>query len=76
MFVRWGVAAFALLLFAQSFVTGPQVTTYWSPVDDSDQPYGLYVPRNYTPDRKWPLVVSLHGAYSNHRLNLRRGFGL
>jgi len=60
---------------AQTFSPGPQVVTFLSDVDDSDQPYALYVPRNYSPDRTWPLVVSLHGAGSNHRLNLRRVFG-
>lgn len=26
------------------------------------RPYQLYVPRHYTPDRRWPLVLFLHGA--------------
>jgi len=25
-------------------------------------PFQVYVPSNWTPDRKWPLVVALHGA--------------
>ena len=25
--------------------------------------YSLYVPENYTPSRKWPLIICLHGAY-------------
>ena len=25
--------------------------------------YSLYVPESYTPDRSWPLIVCLHGAY-------------
>jgi len=25
--------------------------------------YWLYVPSNYTPDRAWPMVVTLHGTY-------------
>ncbi|HYI94584.1 MAG TPA: dienelactone hydrolase family protein [Bryobacteraceae bacterium] len=60
---------------AQSLVPGPQVLTFLSEVDDTDQPYGLYLPKNYDPQRPYPLVISLHGAYSNHRLNLRRVFG-
>jgi len=65
--------AAALWLLAQ--VPGPQVLTFSSPVDDTDQPYALYVPKSYDASKKWPLVMSLHGATSNHRLNLRRVFG-
>ncbi|NQU76700.1 MAG: hypothetical protein HQ546_10345, partial [Planctomycetes bacterium] len=25
--------------------------------------YWLYVPSNYTPDRTWPLVITLHGTF-------------
>ena len=48
-----------------------------SPTPDSDAPvgvmhrrrgapladYSLYVPEGYTPERQWPLIVCLHGAY-------------
>lgn len=54
---------------------GPQVFTFFSEVDDTDQPYALYLPKDYSPDVQYPLVLSLHGAWSNHRLNLRRVFG-
>jgi pimeloyl-ACP methyl ester carboxylesterase len=69
-----------LLLFVayglgQSYRPGPQVLTYFSDVDDSDQPYALYLPRAINASRKYPLVLSLHGLDSNHRLNLRRVFG-
>ena len=60
---------------AQLYRSGPQVVTFFSQVDDSDQPYGLYLPKNFDPAKKYPLVISLHGAGSNHRLNLRRVFG-
>jgi predicted esterase len=63
------------VLLAQTWQPGPQVGTFFSAIDDSDQPYGLYVPKEYSTARRWPLVVSLHGAGSNHRLNLRRVFG-
>ena len=60
---------------AQKLDPGPQVLTFFSDVDDTEQPYGLYIPRNYDPQKKYPLVVMLHGAGSNHRLSLRRVFG-
>ena len=44
-------------------------------MDDTDQPYAIYLPRAMDLARKYPLVVSLHGAGSNHRLDLRRVFG-
>lgn len=69
------VAAATWLLAAQLYRPGPQVVTFLSDADDSDQPYGLYLPKNFSPEKKYPLVVSLHGAGSNHRLNLRRVFG-
>lgn len=74
---RIGIAGALLLTaaVAQTFAPGPQVVTFLSDIDDSDQPYALYVPRNYTAERAWPVVISLHGAGSNHRLDLRRVFG-
>ena len=61
--------------FAQRLSSGPQVLTFFSNIDDSEQPYGLYLPKNYNEKKKYPLVVMLHGAGSNHRLALRRVFG-
>jgi predicted esterase len=60
---------------AQPYQSGPQVLTFFSDVDDTDQPYALYLPPKYDPKKKYPLVVMLHGAGSNHRLALRRVFG-
>jgi predicted esterase len=56
--------------------TGEVVKAYRADWDGSLQPYALYVPRGYDPHRSWPLVVALHGAFSDHRHNLRRVFGL
>ena len=61
--------------FGQKLPTGPQVLTFFSSADDTEQPYGLYLPKNYDANKKYPLVVMLHGAGSNHRLALRRVFG-
>lgn len=52
-----------------------QIATFHSEVDDTEQPYGLYLPPKYSPKKKYPLVVMLHGAGSNHRLSMRRVFG-
>lgn len=60
---------------SQALQAGPQVLTFFSEVDDTDQPYALYLPPHFDETRQYPLVISLHGAGSNHRLNLRRVFG-
>jgi dienelactone hydrolase len=35
---------------------------YRDPIDDSPQFCRAYLPPGYTPDKKWPMVVILHGA--------------
>ncbi|MFB3906139.1 MAG: alpha/beta hydrolase-fold protein [Acidobacteriota bacterium] len=77
---RLAVACFCGLLAgglcaAQTLKPGPQVLTFHSTVDDTDQPYGIYLPPRFNAQKRYPLVISLHGAGSNHRLNLRRVFG-
>jgi len=64
-----------VLMLAQTYPPGPQVLTFHSDIDDSDQPYAIYVPKHYEAAKKYPLVISLHGEGSNHRLDLRRVFG-
>ena len=73
--MRSVLACSAAWLCCQALVhgqTGPQVFTFRSAVDDSDQPYAVYVPRTFRSNVTYPLVVSLHSEQSNHRLNLRQ----
>lgn len=63
----------AALLAAET--TGPQTASYLSDLDGTNQTYSLYVPRSFDPSKRYPLVIGLHGAFSSHRLNLRRLFG-
>ncbi|MBI1387450.1 MAG: prolyl oligopeptidase family serine peptidase [bacterium] len=56
--------------------TGYQLRGYRDSLGGDIQPYSLYVPKQYDAERQWPLVVMLHGAWSNHHLGLRRVFGL
>ncbi|RLE94858.1 MAG: hypothetical protein DRN04_02085 [Thermoprotei archaeon] len=35
--------------------------TYLSEVDKSVQPYGVYLPESYSSERKYPLIIGLHG---------------
>lgn len=56
--------------------TGVLVKAYRADWDGTLQPYALYVPPDYDASRPWPLIVALHGAYSNPLHNLRRVFGL
>ncbi|MFZ2286262.1 MAG: alpha/beta hydrolase-fold protein [Bacteroidales bacterium] len=61
---------------AQRLKSGPQDLSFFSSVDDTDQPYSVYIPENFDESKSYPLVVFLHGAWSNHRLGLRRLFGV
>ena len=73
------IAAWALLLPAQpppGVRIGAQPLTFHSTVDDSEQPYALYLPAGFSAARKYPLVISLHSEDSNHRLNMRQLFGM
>ena len=61
---------------AQRLKPGPQDLSFFSGIDDTDQPYSVYIPENYDEAKRYPLVVFLHGAWSNHRLGMRRLFGV
>ena len=62
-------------LQAQRYKAGPQDMVFFSSVDETAQPYSIYIPKNFDEHKKYPLVVFLHGAMSNNRLGLRRVFG-
>jgi hypothetical protein len=59
----------------QRLKPGPQDLSFFSTIDETDQPYAIYIPKNFDESKQYPLVVFLHGAWSNHRLGLRRSFG-
>ncbi len=40
--------------------------SYHSAIDDTDQPYRVYVPSTYSPDRPIPVVFVLHGTGGDH----------
>ncbi|HUU28212.1 MAG TPA: prolyl oligopeptidase family serine peptidase [archaeon] len=52
--------------------------TYRSTLDDAVYPFALYLPEGVENSKisGWPLVVSLHGAWSNYANNLKRLFGI
>lgn len=77
LFVTIVTFLFSLIPFSysQRLIPGPQDLSFFSTVDETDQPYAIYIPKNFDENRKYPLVIFLHGAWSNHRLGLRRAFG-
>ena len=62
-------------IVAQTLQSGPQLLCFLSDIDDTEQPYTIYIPPEFDESKAYPLVVMLHGAGSNHRLALRRVFG-
>jgi hypothetical protein len=64
------------LSVAAQIRTGAQLATFHSNIDNSNQPYAIYVPKSFAANKHYPLVISLHAEESNHRLDLRRIFGV
>ncbi len=48
--------------------TGYRHLEYLSPIDDSRQPYALWVPDAYTARKSWPLLIVLHGSDADQRM--------
>lgn len=48
--------------------TGYLHRTYSSPVDDSTQPFALWVPTTYSARKQYPLIVALHGMDGDERM--------
>jgi poly(3-hydroxybutyrate) depolymerase len=69
-------APFALALLAQPVPPGARNLTFRSSADGSEQPYALYLPRNFDAGRKYPLVVSLHAEETNHSVNIAQALGV
>lgn len=41
---------------------------YVSSVDDSEQPFAVWVPQTYSRRKKYPLLIALHGSDADHRM--------
>ncbi len=54
---------------------GYQLRGYRSEENGEMQLYSVYKPKAYDAEKAWPLVLMLHGAWSNHHLALRRVLG-
>ena len=66
----------SISISGQKLKPGPQDLTFFSTVDETNQPYSIYIPNNFDESKEYPLVIFLHGAMSNNHLGLRRAFGL
>lgn len=73
--VRKLAIALTLLGAAARAQSLPQIVTFVSTADRSEQQYALYTPNSMEPGRRYPLVVSLHSEESSHRLNVRQLLG-
>jgi fermentation-respiration switch protein FrsA (DUF1100 family) len=67
------VAALAAgALLAQTFIPA----TYFSPIDNSEQAYALYLPKTFSPEKRYPLVIGLHAEESSQRAIMAQLFGV
>ena len=55
---------------ATGYITG----TYVSEIDNSAQPFAVWIPRSYSSRRKYPLLVALHGSDADERMIPERCF--
>jgi hypothetical protein len=70
-------AGFAFLMCGTAaLMAQPAALTYRSSIDNTDQPYALYVPKGLDRLHKYPLVIGLHEEESNHVLDLKHIFGV
>lgn len=67
--------SFPLVLSAEDgLTTGEPVTLhYHSEVDDTEQPYTVYIPESLSGPGPWPLAVMLHGTSTHHDSYLIQG---
>jgi pimeloyl-ACP methyl ester carboxylesterase len=68
--------ALAIAALCGTVLAQGRVVTFHSEIDNSEQPYAVYTPQSFQEGRKYPLVISLHGEFSNHLMNLRQVLGL
>jgi predicted esterase len=54
-----------LALFPNTLPTGDQKLTFRATADGEVRRYRLYVPENLDPERRYPLLVVLHGYHGN-----------
>ena len=57
-------------------IRGPFIKAYRSSIDNSLQPYAVYIPDNYNSSILYPLIIGLHGATSTHVNFMNRIFGM
>jgi predicted esterase len=57
-------------------VKGYARVAFFSKLDGTPQPYELFVPPAYRAEKRWPLVVTLHGFKGNAGDYFRNTFGL